>query len=146
MSLETTYDPENIFAKIIKGDIPSTKVYEDDNVLSFMDAFPQSKGHTLVISKTAQAVNLLDIPNEALADLIVKTKMVAGAVKDALSPDGIRIVQFNGAPAGQSVFHLHFHIIPVYEGVSLGAHGGGQADPAELQTLSTQIKEKLPNA
>lgn len=143
MSLKTTYDPENIFAKIINGDIPSAKVYEDDDTLAFMDAFPQSKGHTLVISKTTQAVNLLDMPADALATLMQKTQIVAQAVVKALNPDGFRIVQFNGAAAGQSVYHLHFHIIPAWEGQALGAHGGGQADMADLQALAEAIRGQL---
>ncbi|MCI5045397.1 MAG: HIT family protein, partial [Aquisalinus sp.] len=109
------YDPENIFAKIIRGEIPNTTVYEDDDVLSFMDLFPQSEGHTLVIPKNVQAVNFLDIDAETLGVLIQRTQMIAKAVNQALDPEGIRIVQFNGEAAGQTVFHLHFHIIPMWQ-------------------------------
>ena len=139
MALDGHYDPDNIFAKILRGEIPCAKVYEDDRVLSFMDAFPQSKGHTLVIPKTPSR-NLLDTKPDDLADLIQKTQMIAAAVKSALSPDGIVITQFNGAPAGQTVFHLHFHIIPRYSGAELGAHAVGQmADLEQLKTLAARI-------
>ncbi len=143
MSLKERYDPDNIFAKIVRGEIPSAKVYEDDTCLAFMDAFPQSRGHTLVIAKEAKAVNLLDMPSETLSKLIVTTQKVAQAVVDALKPDGFRIVQFNGAPAGQTVYHLHFHIMPMWEGQALGSHGRGQADPADLKSLAELIRGKL---
>ena len=143
MSLHETYDPENIFAKIIKGEIPSAKVYEDDRHLAFMDAFPQSEGHTLVIAKDVSSVNLLDMPSDRLGELIVTTQKVADALVKALTPDGFRIVQFNGAPAGQSVYHLHFHIIPVWEGKALGQHGEGMADAGALQALAEKISAQL---
>ena len=137
------YDPENIFAKIIRGEIPNTTVYEDDDVLSFMDLFPQSEGHTLVIPKKAQAVNFLDIDADNLCTLIQRTQMIAKAVNEALDPEGIRIVQFNGEAAGQTVFHLHFHIIPMWQSRSMKPHGSGQADPADLQKLADRIKAFL---
>ncbi len=145
MSLNETYDPDNIFAKIISGDIPSTKLYETDDILAFMDAFPQSEGHCLVIHKNQQATNLFDIEDSALGDLSAAVKKVAAAVKDSLEPDGLRIAQFNGAPAGQTVYHLHFHIIPVYEGRPLGRHGGdgGPADSDALEKLAEKIRAAL---
>jgi len=143
MSLSGQYDPENIFAKILRGDMPCVKVYEDDDVLSFMDVFPQSKGHVLVIPKSP-ARNLLDADAAILTPLIVRTQSIALAVEKALQPDGIVITQFNGAPAGQTVFHLHFHIIPRYEGGIEKPHAsGGMADMAELQALAEMIKTKL---
>ena len=143
MSLNGTYDPDNIFAKILRGEIPNATVYEDDRVLSFMDAFPQSRGHTLVIPR-ASSRNLLDTDPQELSYLIRKTQMIAAAVKSALSPDGIVITQFNGAPAGQTVFHLHFHIIPRYNDRTLGAHASGQmADKDELNNIARQINEAL---
>lgn len=143
MSLAAPYEDDNVFARIIRGEIPSAKVFEDDRTLSFMDAFPQSEGHTLVIAKNHKAVNLLDMPEDALGHLARETQRIARAVAAALSPDGFRIVQFNGAAAGQSVFHLHFHIIPVWEGRPLGAHGGGQADPDALLALAEKIRAQL---
>jgi histidine triad (HIT) family protein len=138
----TAYDPANIFGKIIRGEIPAHKVYEDADVLVMMDIFPQSKGHVLVIPK-AESRNLLDADPAALARAIPQVQRVARAVKQALNPDGLRLVQYNGAPAGQSVFHLHFHIIPVYEGSELGRHGQGRADDAELAQQAKAIAEAL---
>jgi len=132
------YDPDNIFAKILAGEIPSHKVYEDDVVLSFMDVMPQSKGHTLVVPKTGSR-NLLDADPDVLAETIKRVRTIANAVKKALGADGIRIAQFNEAPAGQTVFHLHFHIIPVYEGVALKPHSGDMADNSELAELASHI-------
>lgn len=138
----TAYDPSNIFSKIIKGEIPSHKVYEDADVLVMMDIFPQSKGHVLIIPKAASR-NLLDADPAVLARTIPQVQRVARATQKALNPDGIRVVQFNEAPAGQSVFHLHFHVIPVYEGVELGRHGQGKADDAELAAQARAIAAAL---
>ena len=144
MSLTTEYDADNIFSKIIQGEIPSVKIAENDNTLAFMDVFPQSDGHCLVIHKKATATNLLDIDDNDLAALVTEVKRVAAAVRDGLKPDGIRIAQFNGAPAGQTVFHLHFHIIPVYDGRSLGAHAGGApADAALLEETAAKIRAAI---
>ena len=138
----TAYDHGNIFAKIIKGEIPCHKVYEDADVLVMMDIFPQSKGHLLVIPKTPSR-NLLDANAEVLGRTIGHVQRLARAVMAALEPDGIRIAQFNEAPAGQTVFHLHFHVIPVYEGTELGRHGGGKADDAELAAQAKAIAAAL---
>ncbi|MEO1251150.1 MAG: HIT family protein [Pseudomonadota bacterium] len=144
MSLETTYDPENIFAKIIRGDMPCVKLWEDDEILAFMDVFPQSKGHCLVVPKSAQATNLFDIDRASLETMIVAVQRTARALKDALAPDGVRIAQFNGAPAGQSVFHIHFHIIPAYEGAPLARHGeSGPANAEDLEPIAAAIRAKL---
>jgi histidine triad (HIT) family protein len=144
MSLEGDYDPGNIFAKILRGEIPSARVFEDDQTLAFMDAFPQSRGHTLVIAKASQARNLLDVEPQVLEHLILVVQRVARAVNAALKPDGLVITQFNGAPAGQTVFHLHFHIIPRWETAPLGRHGGGQmADPGELAALAKVIAVEM---
>ena len=139
MSLDGAYDDANIFARIIKGEIPCARVYEDDKVLAFMDAFPQVRGHTLVVHKLSKARNLLDIEPQPLGELILGVQKIARAVRKALTPDGLEITQFNGAPAGQTIFHLHFHILPRWEGRPMSAHGGGQAEPGELQRLALQI-------
>ena len=140
MSLDGRYDADNIFAKIIRGEIPSVKVFEDDKVLAFMDVFPQSRGHALVISKTSQARNILEMEPEALAEVTAAAQKLAKAVVAALKPDGVVVTQFNGAPAGQTVFHLHVHIIPRYEGEALGRHGeGGMADVEVLKDLAAKI-------
>ena len=143
MSLEASYDASNIFAKILRGEAPAVKVFEDDVALAFMDIFPQSRGHLLVIPKGSTAVNLFDEDPSTLQALIVRVQRIARAAAKALSPDGVRIVQFNGAPAGQTVFHLHFHVIPVYEGTRLAPHAGGKADPAELEALAAKIRAAL---
>ncbi len=140
MSLDGTYDADNIFAKILRGEAPAARVFEDEHVLAFMDVFPQSKGHTLVIPKHSTARNLLEEEPQVLSTLMLGVQRVARAVRAALKPDGIVISQFNGAAAGQTVYHLHVHIIPRWEGVPLGRHGaGGMADPAELKVLAEQI-------
>lgn len=138
----TAYDPANIFGKIIRGEIPAHKVYEDSEVLVMMDIFPQSKGHTLVIPKAASR-NLFDADPVALGRAIAHVQRVAKAVHSAMNADGVRIAQFNEAPAGQSVFHLHFHVIPSYEGVELGRHGQGKADDAELAAQAKAIAAAL---
>lgn len=143
MSLDGAYDDDNIFAKIVRGEIPSVKVWEDEQVLAFMDAFPQAKGHVLVISRTSKARNLLDAEAKTIGRLIGAVQKTARAVKAALNPDGLVVTQFNGAPAGQTVFHLHFHIIPRWDGAPLGRHGEGMADAEELKALASQIAAKL---
>ena len=143
MSLDGAYDEGNIFARILKGEVPCAKVYEDDKVLSFMDAFPQARGHTLVVHKASRARNLLEVEPEALCELSLGVQKVARAVRAALNPDGVVVTQFNGAPAGQTIFHLHFHILPSYQDQPLGAHGRGQAQPGELQALARQIAEQI---
>ncbi|WP_309604665.1 HIT family protein [Phenylobacterium sp.] len=144
MSLDGTYDNGNIFAKILRGKIPAARVFEDDHVLAFMDAFPQALGHTLVIPKHSTARNLLDESPERLSPLILGVQRVARAVRAALIPDGLTVTQFNGATAGQTVFHLHVHIIPRWEGVPLARHaGGGMANPAELKALADRIAAKI---
>ncbi|HNS85932.1 MAG TPA: HIT family protein [Parvularculaceae bacterium] len=143
MTLAIAYDPENIFAKIIRGDLPAIKVFEDEDALAFMDIFPQSRGHTLVIPKKARATNFLDADPAVLSVLIGKVRRVADGVVKALSPDGVRIMQFNGTPAGQTVFHLHFHIIPVFENEPVKRHAGEKADMEELKILAGAIRAAI---
>lgn len=144
MSLDGTYDDGNIFAKILRGEMPAARVFEDDHVFAFMDVFPQTRGHTLVIPKRSAARNLLDEDPAVLAPLILGVQRVARAVRAALKPDGLVVTQFNGAPAGQTVFHLHFHIIPRWDGVAHSRHAdGGMADPAELKFLAQQIAKQI---
>ena len=141
MTLHADYDPDNIFAKILRGEMPSVKVFEDDVALAFMDVFPQSEGHTLIIPKDVAARNILDMPTDRLGGYVERVQLIARAVEKSLQPDGVVVTQFNGAPAGQTVFHLHFHIIPRWEGRRLGSHAGGQmADMAELETIAEKIR------
>ena len=136
------YDSSNIFAKIIRGDIPALKVLEDEHVIAFMDIMPWSEGHTLVIPKVP-ARNLFDVTPAALAALIERTQTVAKAVQKAFDPDGLRLVQNNEPAAGQTVFHLHFHIVPCYDGVPLHIHEAAMADQAVLRGYADRIKKAL---
>ena len=144
MSLHAPYDPENIFAKILRGGIPAVRVWEDDHVLAFMDVFPQSEGHVLVISKTSTARTLLEIEPDALARLTAAVHRTARAVEKALQPDGFQIMQFNGEAGGQTVFHLHFHIIPRWSDRPMKGHGHApMADAAALRPLADRIAAAL---
>lgn len=144
MSLDGVYDPANVFARVLRGELPAHRVFEDDAVLAFMDLFPQARGHVLVISKISRARTLLDVSPEHLNGLMLGVQRVARAVREALQPDGIVVTQFNGAPAGQTVFHLHVHVIPRFAGEDLGRHAGGvPADPAELAELAREIAAKI---
>lgn len=135
MSLSGTYDKNNIFAKILRGEIPAAKVYEDQHILSFMDVFPQTPAHTLVVPKRGGR-HLLDTDETELVHVIKAVKRIAFAVTKAFSPDGIIITQFNGEPAGQTVFHLHFHIIPRFEDQHMHRHARGE--PADMEVLRAQ--------
>ncbi|TBU92820.1 HIT family protein [Stutzerimonas kirkiae] len=143
MSLYGAYDDQNIFAKIIRGEASCYKVYEDDDVLAFLDLFPQSFGHTLVIPKRGKARNLLEVDAQNLTKLTLVAQKLARALADELQPDGIQVAQFNGAAAGQTVFHLHFHIIPRFDDAGLGAHAAGKAEPAQLQALQERLVRRI---
>jgi histidine triad (HIT) family protein len=131
-----------IFCKIVRGEIPAIKVHEDELTLSFMDIQPASPGHLLVISKI-HAANLLDVAQADLLAVTLATQRLARAAQKALEPDGIRINQLNGAAAGQSVFHYHVHVIPVWEGQKIGSHGRAPANPEELKALAEKIRQAL---
>lgn len=144
MTLHAAYDPDNIFAKILRDEMPAVKVYEDEHTLCFMDVFPQSEGHCLVIPKGVQPRNILEADAHTLCHVMASVKKVSAALDSALSPDGIVVTQFNGAPAGQTVFHLHFHIIPRYLGKVEARHSNGQmADISKLQDIAASIRAKL---
>src|SRR5690606_29837286 len=143
MSLHGTYDPQNIFAKIIRGEAPCYKLYEDEDVLAFLDLFPQSYGHCLVIPKNVQARNILEIDDASLAKVMSVVRKLTRAVVDELEPAGVQVAQFNGAPAGQTVFHIHMHIVPSYEDDKLGIHATNPADPAELEKLQARLVKRL---
>lgn len=141
MTMIPRYDEGNIFARILRGEIPNTTVYEDETTLAFMDIFPQSEGHTLVIPKLAKATTIFDFQAEDLKTLIATVQRVARAVDKSLKPDGVRILQFNGPEAGQTVFHIHFHVIPVYAGVRIKPHSGAKPENQEsLKALAEKIK------
>ncbi|MBM5810345.1 MAG: HIT family protein [Gammaproteobacteria bacterium] len=136
------YDPNNIFARILRGEIPCHQVYEDEHTLAFMDIMPQTDGHTLVVPKVA-AEDIFTLPAEALAATICTTQHIARAVRAVFSPPGVMIAQLNGAAAGQSVFHLHFHVLPRYHGRELRLHAGVRADPAVLADHAARIRAAL---
>jgi len=133
------YDQNNIFAKILRDEIPCTKVYEDEHTLAFMDIMPQVEGHTLVIPKEP-AETLLDLSDEAAAHLIQKVKVVAAAVKKGLDADGITLFQLNGSAAGQTVPHIHFHVMP---GSYLNATGHGKPTMSNEDIEETARKIRL---
>lgn len=137
-----SYDPNNIFAKIIKGEIPSHKVYEDEHTLAFMDVMPMVDGHCLVIPK-AGSRNLLDADAAVLGHVMAAAQKVARAAVKAFGANGCQIRQYNEAAAGQTVFHLHFHVLPLKEGQSVKPHVGGMADQAVLAKHAEMIKAAL---
>jgi histidine triad (HIT) family protein len=136
------YDPQNIFAKILRGEIPCHKVLEDGATLAFMDVMPQTDGHTLVIPK-APSRNLLDADPAAFASLLASVQRVARAARTAFAAGGVLIKQFNEPAAGQTVFHLHVHVIPCHEGVALRPHTGEMADHALLARHAEMIRKAL---
>jgi histidine triad (HIT) family protein len=137
-----SYDTNNIFAKILRGEIPCHKVHEDEHTLAFMDVMPQADGHTLVIPKSPSR-NLLDADPATLGALMASVQKVANAVRTAFGAEGILIQQFNEPAAGQTVFHLHFHILPRSAGVSLRPHTGKMADHALLARHAEMIRQSL---
>ncbi|MDI7864003.1 HIT family protein [Rhizobiaceae bacterium n13] len=138
----TAYDENNIFAKILRGEIPSHRVYEDENALVIMDAMPQAPGHTLVIPK-APSRNLLDADPAVLSKVIPIVQKIANAVQEAFEADGVFVCQFNEPAAGQTVFHLHFHVIPRHDGIPLKPHSGQMEDGAILSANAEKIRAEL---
>jgi histidine triad (HIT) family protein len=136
------YDADNIFARMVRGEIPCVRVYEDADTLAFMDIMPQSQGHTLVIPKVA-GENIYDSPPASLAAAIRTTQRVARAVQSAFNAPGLVITQFNGPLAGQTVFHLHFHIVPVYAAGGVRPHAREKADPTTLEAHAERIRTAL---
>ena len=137
-----SYDTSNIFAKILRGEIPCHKVYEDDATLAFMDVMPQTDGHTLVIPKSPSR-NLLDADTAVLGLLMVSVQKVANAVRKAFAAEGILIKQFNEAAAGQTIFHLHVHILPCNAGTELRPPTGKMADHNLLAKHAEMIRNAL---
>ena len=137
-----TYDANNIFAKILRGEAPAFKVFEDEYSLAFMDVMPQVDGHTLVIPK-CEAQDLLDADPLVLAQTIQTVQKVTAAVKTAFSAPGVMLAQLNGSAAGQTVFHLHFHIMPRHEGLALGMHAREMQDFEILEAPAEKIRKCL---
>ena len=137
-----TYDPGNIFAKILRGELPSHRVYDDGEVIAFMDVMPQGNGHALVLPK-APSRNLLDADPTTLGPLLRATQKVAKAVKRAFDADGVTVIQFNEPASGQTVYHLHVHVIPRFEGVALRPHTGAMEKPEVLAANAEKIRKAL---
>ena len=137
-----SYDANNVFAKILRGEMPAHVVYEDEHSVAFMDRMPQTQGHTLVVPREA-AEGFFDISPAALSHTIGTTQLVARAVKTAFDAKGLMIVQLNGREAGQSVFHLHFHIIPRNRGIDLRLLARKVADPEKLAEHAQRIRDEL---
>ena len=136
------YDPQNIFAKILRAEIPCHKVFEDDVALAFMDVMPQGEGHTLVIPKVP-ARGLLDMPAADLMAFMPRVQTVARAVKAAFAADGLTLLQFNEPAGGQTVFHLHIHVVPRFEGIALKPHTGAMQSPEILKANAARIVAAL---
>ena len=136
------YDGSNIFAKIIRGEIPCHKVYEDGETIAFMDVMPQGMGHTLIVPK-APSRNLLDADPAVLALLMPVVQRIARAAKSAFGADGVTVIQFNEPAGGQTVFHLHVHVIPRFEGVALKPHSGQMEKPELLAAAAEKLRRAL---
>jgi histidine triad (HIT) family protein len=136
------YDRNNVFARILRGEIPAHKVCEDELTLAFMDVMPQADGHALVIPK-AEAENIFELAPDALSATILTTQRVARAVKKAFDAPGVMIAQLNGPAAGQSVFHIHFHVLPRHAGLELRLHARGMADPAVIAEHAARVRAAL---
>jgi len=136
------YDPNNIFARILRGELPKVAIYEDALTLAFLDIMPSVEGHTLVIPKEP-AESMLDVSPEGAQAVIVTTQKIARAVKKAFEAPGVMLVQLNGAAAGQSIPHLHFHVLPRSEGLDLKLHGRAMADAKALEPIAAKIRKAL---
>ncbi|MCJ7528620.1 MAG: HIT family protein [Methyloceanibacter sp.] len=140
--LGMAYDESNVFAKMLRGEIPCHKIYEDADTLAFLDIMPRSDGHALVITKE-KARDLFDISPAALARLMTVVQKLAPVIQEAMGAEGVLIQQFNGAAAGQTVFHLHVHIIPRKDGEALKPHAGKMADQVALAATAEKIRKRL---
>ncbi len=144
MSLDGIYEDNNVFALILQGKLPNHTLWEDAETLAFLDVNPQGRGHSLVVSRTSRARNILEIEPPALCAVMTTVKRVSLGLRAALKPDGLHIAQFNGGDTGQSVFHLHVHIVPRWKDKELGIlsyydEGGRRAEQADLAALAAQV-------
>ena len=136
------YDENNIFAKVLRGEIPCHKIYEDEDTLAFLDIMPRTEGHALVVTKE-KARDLFAVRPEALAKLMAVVQKLAPVIQEAMGAEGVLIQQFNGAAAGQTVFHLHVHVIPRKEGEAIKPHAAKMADQAALAATAEKIRKKI---
>jgi histidine triad (HIT) family protein len=140
--MTAAYDDQNIFAKILRGEAPCVKLYEDAHAFAFMDIMPRGQGHLLVVPKSP-ARNILDIPTDALAAMMPAVQKLARAAKAGLNADGVMVAQFSEPASGQVVYHLHFHVIPCFEGVALRPPGGPMVAASELEPVAAKIRAAL---
>ena len=143
--MTAAYDPDNVFAKILRGELPAHKLYEDDDTFAFMDIMPRGDGHCLVIPKKP-ARNILDVDVASLAAVMATAQKLARAVMAAFDADGVTVQQFNEEAGGQVVFHLHVHVLPRFEGVGLKPHSGQMEDQAVLAANAQKIRDALAAA
>lgn len=143
--MPSTYDPSNIFAKILRGELPAHKIYEDDATFAFMDIMPRGDGHCLVIPKQPSR-NILDVEPDSLAAVMVTVQKISRAVVETFDADGVTVQQFNEPAGGQVVFHLHVHVIPRFDGVSLKPHSGEMEKPEVLAANAQRIRKSLDGA
>lgn len=136
------YDPDNIFARILRGEAPAHKVYDDEHTIAILDVMPQTEGHTLVLPKCA-AENLFDLDPDHAAAVMRTARLVAVGLRRAFAPDGITVMQFNGAAAGQTVFHYHLHLLPRWDGKPLQSHRRSPADPEVLVAQAGRLRAAL---
>ena len=136
------YDTDNVFAQILEGKMPAHKVFENEHTFAFMDIMPVSVGHTLIIPK-AEAENIFDLENEPGSEVFQTTKKIAHAIQTSLKPSGLILTQLNGTDAGQTVFHYHMHIIPVYEKMPLRMHGKEVEDSEALAKTAKIIEQAV---
>ena len=142
MKLDEAYDDENIFAKILRGDLPSFRVYEDTDTIAFMDIMPQSPGHVLVIPRNP-STNLLSISSADAQAVMRTTHKIAPSIRTAMQAEGFMIVQLNGSEAGQTVPHFHMHIVPRHGGIDIGFHARDVADMDELAKIGEKIAKQI---
>ncbi len=143
--MTTAYDTDNVFAKILRGELPAHRIHEDDETLAFMDIMPRGPGHALVIPKRP-ARNLLDADPDSLAAVIAVTQKVARAAVKAFAADGVTVHQFNESAGGQVIFHLHFHVIPRFEGIALKPHSGQMEQAEILADHAEKLRQALQGA
>jgi histidine triad (HIT) family protein len=136
------YDDQNIFAKILRGEMPCQKVYEDDDTIAIMDIMPRCDGHTLVIPKTPSR-NILDIDMTTMTAAMTTAQRIARAQITAFEADGITLQQFSEAAGGQVIFHTHVHVLPRHDGVALRPHTGEMADPDVLKQMADKLMAAL---
>lgn len=142
MQLTDAYDPQNIFAKILRDEMPSIRVFEDETTVAFMDIMPQTPGHVLVIPRVA-ATNVLTLSADDARAVMTTTHLLAPAVQKAMEAPGLMLAQLNGTAAGQTVPHFHMHIIPRHKGLEMLGHGTEMADMDELADIATRIRSAI---